>query len=115
VINSIIDRGITSNTAIAAELNSMGIETPRGAQWYAASVRNARRRMRTASAASIRSSGPSRLIGLAGPTSLRLNRMDLPCSRRLDRLEEAVDRSRTFDKCRQILQIRTLARNRGNP
>ena len=31
---------------------------------------------------SIRSSGPSRLIGLAGPTSGYLNRMDLPCSRR---------------------------------
>ena len=31
---------------------------------------------------SIRSSDPSHLIGLAGPTGLRLNRMDLPCSRR---------------------------------
>src|SRR3954464_13420496 len=31
---------------------------------------------------SIRSSGPSRLIGLAGPTSECLNRMDLPCFRR---------------------------------
>ena len=30
---------------------------------------------------STRSSNPSHLIGLAGPTSLRLNRMDLPCSR----------------------------------
>src|SRR6266550_1352539 len=30
---------------------------------------------------STRSSAPSHLIGLAGPTSLRLNRMDLPCSR----------------------------------
>jgi DNA invertase Pin-like site-specific DNA recombinase len=46
VINSIIARGITSNSAIAGEMNNMGIETPRGAQWYAASVRNARRRMR---------------------------------------------------------------------
>src|SRR6202035_1549062 len=30
---------------------------------------------------STRSSNPSHLFGLAGPTSLRLNRMDLPCSR----------------------------------
>src|ERR1700680_3041381 len=30
---------------------------------------------------STRSSDPSHLFGLAGPTSLRLNRMDLPCSR----------------------------------
>ena len=30
---------------------------------------------------SIRSSDPSHLFGLAGPTGLRLNRMDLPCSR----------------------------------
>jgi hypothetical protein len=31
--------------------------------------------------ASTRSSDPSHLFGLAGPTSLCLNRMDLPCSR----------------------------------
>src|SRR5216684_1251300 len=30
---------------------------------------------------STRSSDPSHLFGLAGPTSVRLNRMDLPCSR----------------------------------
>jgi hypothetical protein len=39
--------------------------------------------VRPVSLTSIRSSDPSHLVGLAGPTSLRLNRMDLPCSRRL--------------------------------
>lgn len=39
-------------------------------------------RVLSVSLTSIRSSDPSRLIGLAGPTGLHLNRMDLPCSRR---------------------------------
>src|SRR6202051_3609247 len=35
----------------------------------------------TSPTAPTRSSDPSHLFGLAGPTGLRLNRMDLPCSR----------------------------------
>jgi hypothetical protein len=38
-------------------------------------------RVRSVSMASTRSSDPSHLFGLAGPTSLCLNGMDLPCSR----------------------------------
>ena len=34
----------------------------------------------SASLTSVRSSGRSRLLGLAGPTSFRLNLTDLPCS-----------------------------------
>src|SRR5260370_755079 len=39
------------------------------------------RRVLSVSLTSTRSSDPSHLFGLAGPTGLRLNRMDLPCSR----------------------------------
>ena len=39
-------------------------------------------RVLSVSLTSIRSSGLPHLIGLSGPTSFRLNRMDLPCSRR---------------------------------
>ena len=45
VINSVIERGITTNAAIAAELNSMGVEAPRGGMWHGSSVGNARRRL----------------------------------------------------------------------
>ena len=38
-------------------------------------------RVLSVSMTSTRSSDPSHLFGLAGPTGLRLNRMDLPCSR----------------------------------
>ena len=38
-------------------------------------------RVLSVSLTSLRSSDPSHLIGLAGPTGLHLNRMDLPCSR----------------------------------
>src|SRR6202162_3947043 len=38
------------------------------------------RRVLSVSLTSTRSSDPSHLFGLAGPTSLCLNRMDLPCS-----------------------------------
>ena len=43
--------------------------------------RFSRPRLLPVSLTSTRSSHPSRLIGSAGPTSSRLNRMDLPCSR----------------------------------
>ena len=39
------------------------------------------RRVLSVSLTSTRSSDPSHHFGLAGPTGLRLNRMDLPCSR----------------------------------
>src|SRR6202158_633478 len=41
----------------------------------------AAQRTLSVSLTSTRSSDPSHLFGLAGPTGLRLNRMDLPCSR----------------------------------
>ena len=46
-IAGIVARGISSNQAIAAELNRLGIPTPRGgeARWYGASVGNLRRRL----------------------------------------------------------------------
>ena len=52
-IDGIIARGITSDRAIAAELNRLGIPTPRGgeARWYNASVANVRRRLAAGGAA----------------------------------------------------------------
>jgi DNA invertase Pin-like site-specific DNA recombinase len=46
-IAGIIARGITTDRAIAGELNKLGIPTPRGgdARWYGASVGNVRRRL----------------------------------------------------------------------
>jgi hypothetical protein len=46
-IEGIIARGITTDRAIADELNKLGISTPRGgdARWYGASVANVRRRL----------------------------------------------------------------------
>jgi DNA invertase Pin-like site-specific DNA recombinase len=43
-IERIIAQGIISDRAIAEELNRRGISTPRGRQWYGASVGNVRRR-----------------------------------------------------------------------
>jgi putative transposase len=48
---------------------------------HRSSLAEARVGVLSVSLTSTRSSAPSHLIGLAGPTSLRLNRMDLPCSR----------------------------------
>ena len=44
-IAGIVARGITTNSAIAGELNRLGIPTPHGRQWYGASVGNVRRRL----------------------------------------------------------------------
>jgi len=54
------------------------IRAPRGLQPHDSC---AAQRTLSVSMTSTRSSDPSHLLGLAGPTSVRLNRLDLPCSR----------------------------------